>query len=129
MADTEAAAFRARYAAIEARLEGATAATDRDDIKGDIISLFKQVEAEVAQLGALREDIKKLVEKWKQVQQSSAPSIAPEFGGDRPVVVADHIGASTFVEKGWSLISLGDHEGAEKGDRQTRDREAVHAAG
>ena len=30
------------------------------------------------------------------------------------MVVADHIGASTFIEKGWSLISLGDHEGAER---------------
>ena len=25
---------------------------------------------------------------------------------------ADHLGASTFIEKGWSLISLGDHAGA-----------------
>src|SRR6476469_10175930 len=114
MADTEAGACRARYAAIEARLEGATAASERDEIKADIISLFKQVESELTQLGVLREEIKKLVEKWKQVQQTSAPSLAPEFGGDRPVVVADHIGASTFVEKGWSLISLGDHEGAER---------------
>jgi tetratricopeptide (TPR) repeat protein len=114
MADTEAAMFRARYAAIEARLDAATASGERDEIKGEIISLFKQVEAELAQLGMLREDVKKLVEKWKQVQQSSVPSIAPEFGDDRPVVVADHIGASTFVEKGWSLISLGDHEGAER---------------
>ena len=28
------------------------------------------------------------------------------------MVRADHIGASTFIEKGWSLISLGDHAGA-----------------
>ena len=27
---------------------------------------------------------------------------------------ADHIGASTFIEKGWTKISLGDHEGAEQ---------------
>ena len=114
MADAEATPFRARYAAIEARLEAATAATDRDLIKGEIIALYKEVESELSQLSVLREDIKKLVEKWKQVQQSSVPSTAPEFGGDRPVVVADHIGASTFVEKGWSLISLGDHEGAER---------------
>ncbi|HUJ26839.1 MAG TPA: tetratricopeptide repeat protein, partial [Myxococcales bacterium] len=32
----------------------------------------------------------------------------------RPVVQADHIGASTFIEKGWSLISLGDYDGAIK---------------
>src|SRR5512140_2304459 len=114
MAESEAVTFRARYAAIEARLEAATAATDRDLIKGEIIALYKEVESELSQLAILREDIKKLVEKWKQVQQSSVPSMAPEFGGDRPVVIADHIGASTFVEKGWSLISLGDHEGAER---------------
>jgi tetratricopeptide (TPR) repeat protein len=114
MADAEATPYRARYAAIEARLEAATAATDRDLIKGEIIALYKEVESELSQLAVLREDIKKLVEKWTQVQQSSVPSTAPEFGGDRPVVVADHIGASTFVEKGWSLISLGDHEGAER---------------
>ncbi len=28
------------------------------------------------------------------------------------MVHADHIGASTFIEKGWSLISLGDYAGA-----------------
>jgi tetratricopeptide (TPR) repeat protein len=27
-------------------------------------------------------------------------------------VQADHLGASTYIEKGWSLISLGDHAGA-----------------
>ena len=30
-----------------------------------------------------------------------------------PPVRADHIGASTFIEKGWSRISLGDYVGAE----------------
>ena len=27
-------------------------------------------------------------------------------------LIADHLGASTYIEKGWSLISLGDHAGA-----------------
>ena len=43
MADTDAATFRARHAAIEARLDAATAASERDAIKGEIIALFKQV--------------------------------------------------------------------------------------
>ena len=30
-----------------------------------------------------------------------------------PSVHADHIGASTFIEKGWSRLSLGDYDGAE----------------
>jgi tetratricopeptide (TPR) repeat protein len=37
---------------------------------------------------------------------------APTFSADKPVVM-DHIGASTFIEKGWSRISLGDYVGAE----------------
>ena len=113
MADLDSGAFRQRYLAIEERLGRASAAEDRESIKAEIIALFKQAESEIAQLSALRDDIKRLVDRWKQLQQSSAPSNAPEFVGEKPVM-ADHIGASTFIEKGWSLISLGDHEGAER---------------
>jgi len=113
MADLDSGAFRQRYLAIEERLGRASAAEDRESIKAEIIALFKQAEQEIAQLSALRDDIKRLVDRWKQLQQSSAPSNAPEFVGEKPVM-ADHIGASTFIEKGWSLISLGDHEGAER---------------
>ena len=113
MADFDSGAFRQRYVAIEERLGRAATAEDREGIKAEIIALFKQAESEIAQLSALRDDIKRLVDRWKQLQQSSAPSNAPEFVGEKPVM-ADHIGASTFIEKGWSLISLGDHEGAER---------------
>ena len=107
-------AFRARYAAIDRRLGAADLpAADRQALKSEIVGLFKSVEQEVADLGALKEEIRKLVDKWKQTQ-AAAPSQAPQFSGERPVVHADHIGASTFVEKGWSRLSLGDHEGAEQ---------------
>jgi tetratricopeptide (TPR) repeat protein len=53
------------------------------------------------------------VERWKALK-GTQPSLAPQFSGDKPVVHADHIGASTFIEKGWSKISLGDYEGAEQ---------------
>jgi tetratricopeptide (TPR) repeat protein len=107
----DAASLRQQYDAIAARLEDAGAPDAREAIKAEIISLFKQTELEIAQMTVLRDDVKKLVERWKQLQQSTAPSNAPEFVSERPVV-ADHIGASTFIEKGWSLISLGDHAGA-----------------
>ncbi len=45
---------------------------------------------------------------------SGAATLAPQFTGEKPMVHADHIGASTFIEKGWSRLSLGDHEGAEQ---------------
>ena len=112
MAESE-AGVRDRYAAIVTRLDGAGAVAERDALKADIIALYKHVEQEIAQLAALREDIKKLVERWKQLQEPARASNAPDFAGERPVV-ADHIGASTFIEKGWNLISLGDHDGAER---------------
>ena len=39
------------------------------------------------------------------------PSEPDDVGGAE--VQADHLGASTFIEKGWSRISLGDYAGAE----------------
>jgi tetratricopeptide (TPR) repeat protein len=113
MPDVTSSSFRGRYAAIDARLDGSGSDADRDAIKAEIIALFKEVDQEIAQLSALRNDVKRLVERWKQGQRASAASNAPAFSGERPVV-ADHIGASTFIEKGWSLISMGDHQGAER---------------
>ncbi len=102
--------------AIEARLDGPQAASDRDAIKADIIALFKEVEQEIAQLTALQRGCEASGGKWKQVSGGPAAkaTTSRQFGGERPVDHADHIGASTFIEKGWSLISLGDHDGAEQ---------------
>ena len=103
--------LRDRYAAIAARLVPSLPAAERDGVKQDIIALFKAVEAQLADLTALKDEVKSLVDRWKQL--GAAPSQAPQFTGEKPVVHADHIGASTFIEKGWSRLSLGDHEGAE----------------
>ncbi len=113
MADETLAGFKATYADIDRRLDSGLAEADRGAIKGEIISLFKTVEQTVADMSALKEEIRALVDKWKAQQAAAAPSLAPQFSGDRPVVHADHIGASTFIEKGWSRLSLGDYDGAE----------------
>jgi tetratricopeptide (TPR) repeat protein len=52
------------------------------------------------------------VERYKQLEDEGSEGAGPGFATARPVVQADHIGASTFIEKGWSLISLGDYDGA-----------------
>jgi tetratricopeptide (TPR) repeat protein len=101
--------YRARVAALATRLDGPRAVAERDVIKGDLISLAKALEHDLTELNALKEEAKGLVEKWKGLQATAAPT----FSADRPVV-ADHIGASTFIEKGWSRISLGDYAGAEE---------------
>jgi tetratricopeptide (TPR) repeat protein len=113
MADETVAGFRERYADIDRRLDAGLAEADRSNVKAEIIGLFKTVEQVVTDLSALKEEIRALVDKWKAQQAAAAPSLAPQFSGDRPVVHADHIGASTFIEKGWSRLSLGDYDGAE----------------
>ena len=113
MADETFGELRSRRDALVVRLAAPTASAELDALKGDIGALFKSVEQELASLTALRESVLQLVERWKGVR-ASKPSLAPEFNGTRPVVHADHLGASTFIEKGWSRISLGDHEGAER---------------
>jgi tetratricopeptide (TPR) repeat protein len=85
--------------------------TDRDGVKRDIIALFKRVDGALTDLGQIKDEIRGLVERYKQ-GNSVAPTPAPQFTGARPAVHADHLGASTYIEKGWSLISLGDYSGA-----------------
>jgi tetratricopeptide (TPR) repeat protein len=111
------AALRVRHDALAARLDAPGAATDLDGLKADIAALFKAVEVEIAQLTALRGDVLQLIDRWKAIK-AAQPSLAPLFVAERPVIHADHIGASTFIEKGWSKISLGDYEGAEQALRK-----------
>jgi tetratricopeptide (TPR) repeat protein len=85
--------------------------TDRDGVKRDIIALFKRVDGALTDLGQIKDEIRGLVERYKQ-GNSVAPTPAPQFTGARPAVHADHLGASTYIEKGWSLISLGDYSAA-----------------
>jgi tetratricopeptide (TPR) repeat protein len=85
---------------------------ERDALKKDIISLFKRVDGALTDLGQIKEGIRGLVERYKQTANGADASAAPQFTGERPAVHADHLGASTYIEKGWSLISLGDYGGA-----------------
>lgn len=109
-------AHRGTLKALDARLEAPDAAAEKDVLKVEIINFFKLIEEEIADLEKLKDDVKKLVDKWKALQAST--TLAPEFTADKPVLHADHIGASTFIEKGWSRLSLGDYGGAEQALRK-----------
>ncbi|MDB4875900.1 MAG: hypothetical protein JWM41_2346 [Gemmatimonadetes bacterium] len=113
MADRLVDELRAQRSALAARLEAPNGAKELDALKSEIGSLFKSVELELHDLAALKDDVLQLVEKWKAVK-TAQPSLAPAFIGDKPVVHADHLGASTFIEKGWGKISAGDYDGAEE---------------
>jgi tetratricopeptide (TPR) repeat protein len=105
-------ALREEYAAIAARLEQAQGTFEREAVKREIIGYFKRVDTALGELTQMKEQVRALVERYKQLASDVDTAQAPQFTGARPVVQADHLGASTFIEKGWSLISLGDYAGA-----------------
>src|SRR5438094_3832491 len=109
MVDSPIRALRAEYDTIARKLDTAAAGPEREAVKRDIVAYFKRVDSLIGELGELKEEIRKLVDRYKQLTSSTAEASAPEFTGTRPAVHADHLGTSTFIEKGWSLISLGDH--------------------
>ena len=106
------ATLRGQFQEIEGRLASVGQPSEREAVKRDIIALFKRVDAALTDLGQIKEDIRGLVDRYKQAIGAAGVAAAPQFTGARPAVHADHLGASTYVEKGWSLISLGDYVGA-----------------
>jgi len=104
-------ALRDAFEKLRDRIESGNMRDD-PELKASLADLYRTVDTQIAALGALKDDIRVLVERWK-TRRNAAPAMAPQFTGARPVVHEDHIGASTFLEKGWSRISLGDYEGAE----------------
>jgi tetratricopeptide (TPR) repeat protein len=112
MSESPVAGLRAEYDRIARKLDHMGNSAEREATKREIIAFFKRVDAQITELTALKEDIRQLVDRYKQIAATTAEAAAPEFTGARPVVHADHLGASTYIEKGWSLISLGDHGGA-----------------
>jgi tetratricopeptide (TPR) repeat protein len=111
MSDSIVVPLRAQYDDIAKRLDTPQALQQREELKKEIITLFKTVDQAITDLSALKEEIRVLVDRYKQLAQSDSGSQAPQFTSAVPVM-ADHIGASTFIQKGWSLISLGDYAGA-----------------
>jgi len=104
--------LRDKFSALRERIEGQQMRDDQA-LKTALMELYRTVDGSLAELASLKDDIKQLVEEWK-TRRNASPAMAPHFAGPRPTVHEDHIGASTFLEKGWSKISIGDYEGAEE---------------
>jgi tetratricopeptide (TPR) repeat protein len=102
------ASLRARHAAITAALSATTETAARAQLKADIIALFREADAAAAAYTAFKDEVKTLAERWKQADGSGASGAHPATSSR-----VDHLGSSTFVEKGWSKLSVGDAAGAE----------------
>jgi tetratricopeptide (TPR) repeat protein len=122
--------FAARYAEIEAALSNANASgelpapAERAQLKQEIIDLYRAADAAAKEYAAFKGAVKELVAQWKQLGESDPGTATPADGA--PATSAettpspaptstrvDHLGASTYMEKGWSRLALGDPAGAE----------------
>ena len=112
MAEPAIQQFRDRLAQVGAALDAARSPDELQRARNDIIGLFKQIEAQIAELTQVKDDIKPLVDRYKQLASAARAGAAAPDIGEKPVIHSDHIGASTFIEKGWSLLSLGDYAGS-----------------
>ncbi len=82
----------------------------REALKAHIIALFREADAALVAAQATKDAVKALAEQWKQLDGRPERGVVPA----RPIPArVDHLGASTFVEKGWSKLSLNDAVGAE----------------
>jgi tetratricopeptide (TPR) repeat protein len=105
------AALREEYEAIRAALGDARTSQQREQVKRRLMALFRQADGALNDLVQLKEDIRGLVEQYKQLAAQD-PGSVPRLPETRPLPRQDRLGASTFIEKGWHLITLGDHAGA-----------------
>lgn len=103
--------LRARYEGIEGALDAAAGDSGeaRDRVRREIVELFRETEGAIEQLAAFKEEIRALVERYKALAPAAPRGLAPA-----PPPRADHLGSSTFVERGWSAIAAGDHARAVK---------------
>ena len=92
-----------RFARIEGELARISEAPrpERERIRDEIVGLFRETETTLERLGEFKERIRGLVDRYKQ----TAPRPVPAPSGPP---VADHLGSSTYIERGWSAIAAGD---------------------
>ncbi len=61
------AGFRQQYREVAARLDQATASAEREAVKREIIAFFKRVDTALTEIGQVKEEIRALVDRYKQM--------------------------------------------------------------
>ncbi|MFO0092770.1 MAG: tetratricopeptide repeat protein [Gemmatimonadaceae bacterium] len=132
--DPAGSSLAARLARLQAVL--AAAGTDaaawlpperRAQLKQDIIALFRDAEVALAEAQAAKDGAKRLAEPWKQLSAGGGEPTKPASASGPSRL--DHLGASTYLEKGWSLISVEDAVGAEAALRRALELVPGHLEG
>ncbi len=103
------AALEARRAALEARVAAATTPELHDQLRAEIAALYRETDAQLTEWTAFKDAVRALGAQWRDV------ALGRPATASRRV---DHLGASTYVEKGWSLLAQEDAAGAESALRR-----------
>jgi tetratricopeptide (TPR) repeat protein len=104
--------LRAEHARLAAALSAAPTAGERAAIKADIVTLFRRTEQLITELATFKEGIRELVEGFKSLPGEGAVSVR-----------YDHIGATTYVDRGWSLLAASDWTAAATALREAATRD------
>lgn len=113
------ATLLAEYDRLAATLEQPLDPAARAVARAEIIALFRRTETAIDELVAFKESIRTLVDRFKALPAEEPPA--------ERTVRHDHIGASTFIERGWSALAMGDWGGAEAQLRDALRRDPGNA--
>lgn len=110
MSQEPGADVRREFEELSRRLAGPLSAAERDVVKGGIIALFHRTERLLEELTSFKESIRDLIASYKALPPVDGAPPRPQSAGGgargmRGSVRHDHIGASTYVERGWSAIA------------------------
>lgn len=107
--------IRAEHARLVGALAASPSAAERAAIKADIVTLFRRTEAMITELATFKETIRELVEQFKSLPAEAAASVRH-----------DHLGASTYLERGWAALAVADWTAAAGAFRRATSLDATN---
>ena len=95
--------FRERLGRLSAELDTveALAPVERVRVRDEIVALFRDLERAIAELEALKSGVRPLVDRYKQIFPRGPVAAQP--------LRVDHLGSSTYRERGWSALAGADY--------------------
>lgn len=98
------------FAVIDARIsDDSVSKGELVELRSEITRLHREIDAAITARQELREKVRGLISRWKMIE--AKVSTVP---GSSTSARVDHLGASTYIERGWSLLSAGDAHAAEE---------------
>jgi tetratricopeptide (TPR) repeat protein len=126
MPDDLLSSLRSEYERLQQRLVGTVTEGERAEVKQAIVALFRRTEQEITDLAEFKETIRHLVDRFKELPPPAGAKAEPASSQS---VRHDHLGASTYLERGWTALAMGQWAEAEQLLREALARDATSSAG